>query len=110
VTLALFVKNSFVEKNWRQCTRAQAMPSPNHKTKTASPGTNPTHNQQTQQLIYPIIIHKQITTMANENESRLRSRENAIETLIDMHPRGAAYRAARIMVGWLVTFVLAAAP
>ena len=36
---------------------------------------------------------------SNEDESqRLKARENAIETLIDMHPMGAEYRAARTLV------------
>eukprot|EP00804_Cyclotella_cryptica_P018743 CCRYP_007226-RB/>CCRYP_007226-RB protein AED:0.02 eAED:0.02 QI:214/0.83/0.84/1/1/1/13/1126/5186 len=34
---------------------------------------------------------------SKDDESRLKARENAIETLIDMHPHGAAYRAARNM-------------
>ena len=35
---------------------------------------------------------------SKDDESRLKARENAIETLIDMHPHGAAYRAARTVV------------
>jgi hypothetical protein len=42
----------------------------------------------------------------NEDTSRLKARENAIETLIDMHPNGAAYRAARTMVSFILPSTL----
>ena len=45
-------------------------------------------------------------TPTNEDISRLKARENAIETLIDMHPNGAAYRAARTMVRFYLYVLL----
>ena len=40
--------------------------------------------------------------MTPSNQERLKAREYAIETLIDMHPHGAEYRAARTRVGSLL--------
>ena len=43
---------------------------------------------------------------ASSLSSSRRGREDAIETLIDMDPRGAAYRIARTMVSFVSLFTL----